>query len=145
MNVSAKFNGQAEFYFDAKPSANIRGALKANGFRWSPSGGYWWRRQVKGAADLLDAIRAMLDREAGIRRPVGACWECKSPDGFFRSWAAATPVLCDACQAKREADYKKYGYIRGKTGREREFTPDPVDLAYEDQCARICGSDSDYR
>src|SRR5262249_19998081 len=69
--------------------------LKATGFRWSPSAGLWWRRRISGAADFLGA----LDRALNPGRPDGACWVCRSPDGFFRSEGPATPVRCDACQA----------------------------------------------
>ena len=114
--------GSAEIRFDAKPPERIRAALKSAGFRWSPAGGCWWRRKVTGAGDLVAWIQQQLD---GPRK--SPCWDCQSPDGTFRNYGAATPVLCDACDAKR---------------REREiskFRPDPVDLAYEDDCARRCG------
>lgn len=35
-------HGSREVYFDGKPSAAVRGALKSLGFRWYPAGGYWW-------------------------------------------------------------------------------------------------------
>jgi hypothetical protein len=105
--------------FSEKPGADVRAMLKANGFRWSPAGGYWWRRRVTGAADFLLA----LERKIGPRRPDGACWDCRAPDGFFRVSGPFAPVYCDACHAKRQ---------------ER---PDPmcVDLAYEDACRDACG------
>ena len=31
------------------------------------------------------------------RKPDGACWKCKSPEGRFRSMGAFTPVWCDDC------------------------------------------------
>lgn len=34
---------------------------------------------------------------------VAPCWDCQDPNGRFRSYGAATPVLCDACEAKRRA------------------------------------------
>jgi hypothetical protein len=105
--------------FSEKPPDAIRSILKANGFRWSPVGGLWWRRAVKGAADFLGA----LDRAVGPRRPEGACWACGAPEGYFRPHGAATPVYCDACHAKRQEQ------------------PDPmgVDRAYEDACRDACG------
>ena len=105
--------------FSEKPSADVRAMLKANGFRWLPSGGFWWRSRVRGAADFL----AALDRKVGPRRPDGACWRCKAPGGYFRPQGAAAPVYCDAChQATQQR-------------------PDPmgVDLAYEDACRDACG------
>ena len=105
--------------FSEKPSADVRAMLKANGFRWLPSGGFWWRSRVRGAADFL----AALDRKVGPRRPDGACWRCKAPEGYFRPQGAAAPVYCDACHQATQ-------------GR-----PDPmgVDLAYEDACRDACG------
>jgi hypothetical protein len=105
--------------FSDKPGADVRAMLKANGFRWSPAGGYWWRHRVTGAADFLLA----LGRKIGPRRPDGACWECGSAEGYFRNRGAAAPVWCDPCNAKHQ---------------ER---PDPmgVDLAYEDSCRDACG------
>lgn len=117
-------NGQVTLAFDGKPSANVRSILKANRFRWSPTGGYWWRRSSTGAADLIAALHVVLDREAGIRRPDGACWKCKSPDGFLRNRGAAAPVYCDDCNL---ADL------------EHRQRPDEFDMRYEDDCARRCG------
>jgi hypothetical protein len=105
--------------FSDKPDARIRGMLKANGFRWSPAGGVWWRAKVSGAADFL----AALDRALNPRRPVGACWRCQSPEGFFRPQGAATPVYCDACFAALNAPP----------------APDRFDLEYEDRCRQACG------
>ncbi len=76
---------------------------------------------------------------AGVYVPVApqdvraACWICGDAEGKFRQRGAATPVWCDACNAKeaqKEADYRK--------PRER-FVPDAFDLAYEDRCAEACG------
>src|SRR5262245_24309065 len=66
--------------FAEKPDARVRGVLKANGFRWAPGEGIWWRRRVSGAADFI----AALERAIGPRKPDGACWGCQSPQGFFR-------------------------------------------------------------
>jgi hypothetical protein len=105
--------------FSEKPPDAIRSILKANGFRWSHVGGFWWRRAVKGAADFL----AALDRAVGPRRPDGACWSCGAPEGYFRPYGAATPVYCDACHAKRQEQPDLMG----------------VDRAYEDACRDACG------
>jgi len=45
-----------QIVFPAKPSESIRSMLKCAGFRWSPSGGCWWRRGFRGAADFLAAL-----------------------------------------------------------------------------------------
>ena len=40
---------------------------------------------------------------------VWPCWECKDPNGRMRSYGAATPVYCDACEARirpTTLDYK---------------------------------------
>jgi hypothetical protein len=81
--------------FSDKPGERIRAMLKANGFRWSPAAGVWWRSRVAGAADFL----AALDKVISPQRPDGACWRCQAPEGYFRSQGAATPVYCDACHA----------------------------------------------
>jgi hypothetical protein len=103
--------------FSAKPPDDVRAMLKAAGFRWSPAG-HWFRTRSAGAADFL----AALDRKLNPGRPDGACWSCGAP-GRFRPQGAATPVYCDACHAKHQAQ------------------PDPmgVDLAYEDACRDACG------
>jgi hypothetical protein len=102
--------------FSAKPDEGVRAMLKANGFRWSPSAGLWWRRRITGAADFLTA----LDRRLNPDRPDGACWACKAPNGFFRPQGAFTPVFCDDCWRRRQQ-------------------PDSTDLAYEDGCREACG------
>src|SRR5262245_34743722 len=57
--------------FSDKPDARIRGVLKANGFRWSPAAGEWWRRRVSSAADFL----AALDRLVDPGKPDGLRWD----------------------------------------------------------------------
>jgi hypothetical protein len=125
--------GQITLTFSGKPSAQVRDTLKANGFRWSPSGGYWWRSRVAGAADLINAVQKQLDRETGTRRPDGPCWECKAPDGYFRPFAASTPVYCDQCHGKHQRDPKSPYHIP------TESAPDITDLLYEDACRAACG------
>jgi hypothetical protein len=117
--------------FSAKPDERIRAMLKANGFRWSPSAGLWWRRRISGADDFLGA----LDRALNPGRPDGACWVCKSPEGFFRAEGAATPVRCDACQAAIVAQRRA---IPG-THENLFAPPDRFDLEYEDRCRDACG------
>jgi hypothetical protein len=46
--------------FSDKPDARIRAMLKANGFRWAPAAGLWWRRRVSGAADFIAALEKVL-------------------------------------------------------------------------------------
>lgn len=88
--------------FPGKPSEDVRGILKNCGFRWHPSGGFWWKRGTRGAADFILA----LDKRMSPKRPDGACWGCRSPDGYFRPYGASTPVYCDACHAKHVAQEK---------------------------------------
>jgi hypothetical protein len=120
--------GRVSVMFTAKPPDHIRAMLKANGFRWSPQGGFWWRRKVVGIADFL----AALERRLNPGKPDGACWKCRSPNGFFRPQGAATPVYCDGCwravQAADPEDHTPYVHRTDRT-----------DLDYEDQCARACG------
>ena len=111
----------AEITFDAKPSAPIISALKANGFRWNRRS--WWRGRVTGFADFL----AWLDKELNPGRPDGKCWKCGDPNGFFRNHGAATPVYCAKCHADD---------IAHETA---EADPMGVDLAYEDSCRETCG------
>ena len=40
----------------------------------------------------------------GPKGPDAPCWECKAPEGYFRNLGAATPVWCDACFAKAQAN-----------------------------------------
>lgn len=63
---------------------------------------------------------------------VAPCWECKAPEGKFRSYGAATPVYCDACEARIRAD-RPIGDNSSHEDRECG------DLAYEDRCAAACG------
>jgi hypothetical protein len=111
--------GRANVMFTAKPDERIRSMLKANGFRWSFAGGFWWRWRVEGFADFL----AALDRAINPRRPDGACWRCKAPEGFFRPQGAATPVYCDACHPALNAPSQT----------------DRFDLDHEDRCRAACG------
>lgn len=65
----------------------------------------------------------------------GPCWICKSPEGRFWSWGAFTPFWCPECHANERAKEEQ----RNKPLPARAFTPDPVDIAYEDACAAACG------
>lgn len=153
--------------FNEKPPDAIRSLLNGAGFRWSPQGGFWWCRGVRGAADFIGA----LERKIGPRKPDGACWTCRAPEGFFRNYGAATPVYCDRCdKAHRAAHDKPSGLcpvcgehvrITGGTTDGRligeckdAFTADQwlapddgadpmggidVDIAYEDACRDACG------
>lgn len=116
--------------FANKPSADVRAMLKANGFRWQPHSGTWFRSRVAGAADFLSA----LVRKLNPGRPDGECWTCRDPQGFFRPQGAATPVYCDACwQAHKEHDAQARSKSRAHDD------PMGVDTLYEDACARACG------
>lgn len=83
--------------FPNKPTPDVIGCLKRNGFRWDPMGKSWYRRKVTGSADILGA----LDKMINPREFDGDCWECGKP-GKFRAFGAATPVLCDECHVVRE-------------------------------------------
>jgi hypothetical protein len=101
MKATIDYQGRA-IEFDGKPSAEVRQILKANGFRWSPQARYWWR--ARGASwDFVPYLEQQIRKDNGEPKPPdGACWHCKSPDGYFRARGAATPVLCDACHAESE-------------------------------------------
>jgi hypothetical protein len=124
--------GCVSLRFDAKPSEDIRAALKANGFRWSPGEGIWWRRKVTGSADFL----TWLEKACNPGRPDGACWDCGDARGFFRGYGAATPVYCDACE-KTHREAERAAWAAAKT----RCPDDPmgVDTLYEDTCRDQCG------
>ncbi len=107
-------HGQVTLTFDGKPSERIRSILKANRFRWSPVNRYWWRQSSTGTADLIGAIRKILDKEAGIRRIDGKCWKCKDPEGYLRNHGASAPVLCDDCE--EESVKLQHTMLFGKGG-----------------------------
>ena len=50
-----------QLVFDGKPSDEIRGTLKKNGFRWSPKQGAWQRQLT---ANARFALRLMLKTAA---------------------------------------------------------------------------------
>ena len=122
--------GMVTLKFDGKPSANIRGILKRNHFSWSQGNGWWWTRQVIGSADFIGNLSIAIDREEGVRRPVGKCWECKADEGFFRPHGAATPVYCDECHRK---------HLQADEDRQRGDVGDISDMLYEDSCRNTCG------
>ena len=138
--------------FSGKPDFTIRAALKKQGFRWSPPAGEWWRDSVGGAADFL----AWLTRQLQPKGPDGACWVCRSPEGYFRNEGPATPVRCDACQAvcryweslPADEQQRLRKLSQGTelsaaqlawTNRPQQQQPDATDLAYEDACRDACG------
>jgi hypothetical protein len=96
MKISIACGGM-QLHFNSKPGDDIRLAMKANGYRWSPTGAMWHKRSVSGAADFIGWLRKAIEKENGIIRPDGACWKCKTAPGFFRNRGAAAPVLCDTC------------------------------------------------
>ena len=120
-------SGYVELRFNGKPPADIRAILKANGFRWSPANGVWWRTKVAGSADFIGA----LERRLNPGRPDGQCWVCRTAPGFFRQEGPATPVRCNECQAA----------IEQQRAAERRCDDDPmgVDALWEDYGARQCG------
>src|SRR5262249_50967390 len=117
--------------FNAKPDERIRRVLKINGFCWSPVGGFWWRRKIDGFADFVAALERLIEP----RKPGGACWDCQSPNGFFRPHGAATPIYCDQCFAKRQSGAGPLGRSDGAF----QPTPNRSDLDYEDRCRQACG------
>ncbi len=91
--------GAVTLKFSAKPPEEIRSILKRNGFRWQPLFQEWQARFWVGAADFL----AYLDKRLNPNRPDGKCWQCQSPQGFFRQHGPATPVLCSECWERVKA------------------------------------------
>lgn len=75
-------------------------------------------------------------RCAGLERDpdahVAPCWECKAPEGKFRCYGAASPVYCDACEARirpTTLDWK----LR------HQPVIDRFDMDVEDRMAESCG------
>ena len=101
--VKLNFKGGVEIEFNGKPGEEIRSALKASRYRWSPAGGVWWKKSGKGDSDLITWLEKAIDCENGVRRPDGMCWSCKSEPGFFRNRGAAAPVICDSCHERIDA------------------------------------------
>lgn len=115
-------NRYSEFKFAEKPPEAIRSILKGHGYRWSPASSVWWRPRATGHADVAMAIDHVIHKLSG--KPDGQCWDCTSPQGFFRNYGAGTPVYCDACHAKHNKPTSPFI---------------DVDRLYEDDCARQCG------
>jgi hypothetical protein len=70
---------------------------------------------------------------------VGACWECKAPEGKFRCYGAATPVYCDACEARIRPTTLDWKLRHPEARKSVRYVPDATDIAYEDACASACG------
>lgn len=114
-------HGQATFTFDGKPSEEVRGILKRNGFRWSPSCGYWWRRGVPGSVEISEAIHKVENRG----KPDGNCHKCGQP-GRWRQYAARTYLYCDDCNAELTSQWN-YGPPDADQ-RARDLAADDFDL-----------------
>ena len=61
-----------------------------------------WARGYTKHVDC-QAIARLSRYSEWLRGVVGPCWACKSPNGKFRQYGAATPVYCDECEAKSRA------------------------------------------
>ena len=70
--------------------------------------------------------------------PDGKCWQCGSPDGYFRNLGAATPVWCESCW---QPERKKYAARFAIARQDNSSHEDRAcgDMAYEDACAAACG------
>lgn len=59
-------DNRVRVFFDGKPSEAVRGVLKANGFRWSPTAGAWQRMLSAGVVQWLTRpeghMRAQIER-----------------------------------------------------------------------------------
>jgi hypothetical protein len=116
MNYSIDYRGSI-IAFDAKPDAKVLAILKGNGFRWNPSGAFWWRKRTVGTADVLDAIEKA---QRPANQPDGACWHCRKPEGRFRNHGASAPVLCDECERQYQETHRYGAPIRAA----RQFDSD---------------------
>jgi hypothetical protein len=67
---------------------------------------------------------------------VAPCWSCNDAAGKFRSYGPATPVYCDACEARIRPTTLDYKLRHNSSSHEDSICGD---LAYEDQCAAACG------
>jgi hypothetical protein len=68
---------------------------------------------------------------------IAECWECKDPNGKLRNYGAATPVYCDACEARiRPATF----HARLFNDKCSSYEDQPCgNTAYEDACRDACG------
>jgi hypothetical protein len=107
VKLEATIQGGVQLRFSEKPNETIRAALKANGFRWSPAGGCWWRNKVTGAADFIGWLRDQINPPAAQAYP---CWRCKQP-GELRNYGAAAPVLCEPCHLAHEGQDRVRFYL----------------------------------
>ncbi len=65
---------------------------------------------------------------------------CTSCDGSGRRWNNATCSACDGTGQRSVQDAANaHPRTDGGRGLVSQFVPDPVDMAYEDDCARRCG------
>lgn len=55
-----------QVFFPGKPSAEIRGQLKSNGFRWAPSEGAWQRHLSESARQIAVAIARSIGFNGGV-------------------------------------------------------------------------------
>lgn len=79
-----------QIYFDEKPSAEIRAALKGEGFRWAPNAGVWQRQfndNALRAARRLECLRPLPDQtlEVSSQEPVSGWGFYIIPD--LKTWA----------------------------------------------------------
>lgn len=60
--INTAANG-IEILFSSKPAEEVRSTLKASGFRWHKSGGYWYAKQTPERLELAKAITESEERE----------------------------------------------------------------------------------
>lgn len=57
-----KLTNRMRFFFDSKPSEEVRSILKANGFRWAPSVKAWQRQASANGRAAAELVRQHLEQ-----------------------------------------------------------------------------------
>lgn len=60
-----KSTNRMRFFFDSKPSEDVRGVLKANGFKWAPSVKAWQRQASANGRAAATRVRKQLEQLRG--------------------------------------------------------------------------------
>lgn len=106
------------FKFKGPLHESVSAFLQDNGFKEDSKNGYWYTKErvklplIRELDKILDPKHESYQKYTAKPKPEpekpkapepdGNCWQCKSPEGYFRNYGPATPVRCDECEAKHE-------------------------------------------